>query len=128
MPAKPWVQFNRPDPNREYLVLLGELQLKRWRDLGALLFYTWRIQGQLRGASGLLGYSMLARLLQKQFWTLSVWEGEGTLHQFVVENPHGEVMKALRAKMDQPRFVRWNIRGSEIPPGWQVALAKRNAV
>ena len=103
MPTKPWVTLSRPDPDREYLVLLSELPLKRFRDLGAFLLYTWRIQGQLRHTPGLLGYSLLARILKRQFWTLSVWEGEAALQQFVIENPHSQVMMALRDKMDQTR-------------------------
>ena len=127
MPAKPWVTFRRPDPDREYLVLLSTLPLKRFRDLGVFLLYTWRIQSQLRRTPGLLGYSLLARVLRRQFWTLSVWEGEAALQQFVVENPHGQVMRALQQKMGQTHFGRWNMRGSEFPPRWQEALARQDA-
>ena len=126
MPAKPWVTFRQPDPDRAYLVLLSELPLRRWRDLGAFLCYTWRIHGQLRRTPGVLGYSLLARILKRQFWTLSVWEGEAALHQFVVDNPHGQVMTALQGKMDQTHFVRWNMRGSEFPPRWRDALTRRD--
>ena len=126
MPAKPWVTFRQPDPDREYLVLLSELPLQRLRDLGAFLLYTWRIQGQLRRTPGVLGYSLLARILKRQFWTLSVWESEAALHQFVVDNPHGQVMTALQGKMGQTHFVRWSMRGAAFPPRWQDALARRN--
>jgi hypothetical protein len=126
VPTKPWVTFRRPDPEREYLVLLTELPLKRFRDLGAFLLYTWHIQRQLRRTLGLLGYSLLARILQRQFWTLSVWEGEAALHQFVVEHPHSHVMRALREKMEQTRFVRWSMRGAEFPPRWPEAFARRD--
>jgi hypothetical protein len=104
---------------------LTELPLKRFRDLGVFLLYTWRIQGQLRHTPGLLGYSLRARILTRQFWTLSVWEGDAALHQFVVANPHAQVMMALREKMDQTRFVRWSMRGSELPPPWHDAFARR---
>jgi hypothetical protein len=125
VPVKPWVTFHQPDSAREYLVLLSELPVKRFRDLGVFLLYTWRIQGQLRHRPGLLGYSLLARILKRQFWTLSVWEGEAALHQFVVENPHGQVMTALQGKMAQTHFVRWSMPGSEFPPRWRDALARR---
>ena len=125
MPAKPWVTLRRPEPDREYLVLLSELPLKRFRDLGAFLLYTWRIQGQLRRTPRLLGYSLLAHILKRQFWTLSVWDNEAALRRFVVENPHGQVMTALREKMGQTHFVRWSMRGSEFPPRWREALARR---
>jgi len=127
MPTKPWVTLSRPDPDQEYLVLLSELPLKRWRDLGAFLLSTWRIQGQLRRTPGLLGYSLLAHILMRQFWTLSAWEGEAALHQFVIENPHGHVMMALREKMHQTRFVRWSMRGTAFPPRWRDAFARRRA-
>jgi len=126
VPAKPWVTFRQPDPDREYLVLLSELPLQRLRDLGAFLLYTWRIQGQLRRTPGVLGYSLLARIFKRQFWTLSVWESEAALHQFVVDNPHGQVMTALQGKMGQTHFVRWSMRGAAFPPRWQDALARRH--
>ena len=34
MPTKPWGTLHRLDLAQEYLVLLTELPLKRWRDLG----------------------------------------------------------------------------------------------
>jgi hypothetical protein len=106
---------------------LSELPLKRFRDLGAFLRYTWRIQGQLRQTPGLLGYSLRAHILKRQFWTLSVWEGDAALRRFVTENPHGHVMAALRGKMDRTRFVRWGMRGAEFPPRWREALTRRGA-
>ncbi len=69
-------------------------------------------------------HSARAHILKRQFWTLSVWEGEAALHQFVIENPHGHVMMALREKMDQTRFVRWSIRGAELPPRWREAFIR----
>jgi hypothetical protein len=125
VPTKPWVTCHRPDPDREYLVLLTELPLKRFRDVGAFLLYTWRIQRQLHRTPGLLGYSLRARIFKRQFWTLSVWAGEAALRQFVGANPHAQVMTALREKMDQTRFVRWNMRGAEFPPRWREALTRR---
>ena len=127
MPTKPWETLRQPDPVREYLVLLSELPLKHWRDLGVFLLYTWRIQGQLRRTPGLLGYSLRAHIRQLQFWTLSVWEGEEALQQFVVEDPHRHVMLALRGKMEETHFARWHMRGAELPPRWPDALARRDA-
>lgn len=127
MPAKPWATFRQPDPERDYLVLLTVLPLKRFRDLGAFLLYTWRIAGQLRRTPGVLGYSLLVHILQRQFWTLSVWEGEAALQQFVAAPPHSQVMRALQEKMGRTHFVRWNMRGAELPPRWPEALARQDA-
>src|SRR5262249_54945948 len=131
MPTKPWVTVHQPDPMQEYLVLLTELPLKRWRDLGAFLLYTWRIQGQLRHTPGLLGYALRAHICTRQFWTLAAWEGEAALQQFVGEQPHGHVMMALRGKMAQSHLLgllqaafgaappRAGARSSMMPHHWQ---------
>jgi quinol monooxygenase YgiN len=125
MPAKPWVTFQQPDPAREYLALLSELPLLRFRDLGAFILYSGRIQGQLKRTPGVLGYSLLAHIQRKQFWTLSVWESESALQDFVVSPPHEQVMRSLRGKMGPTRFVRWTLCGSEVPPRWAHALTRR---
>ena len=127
MPAKPWVTYRQPEANREYLALLSELPLKRFRTLPVFLVYTWRIQAQLRRSPGLVGYSLFARLLRKKFWTLSVWESDAALREFVTRMPHSGVMTALQARMAETRFVRWNIRGSEYPPRWRDTLKRRVA-
>ena len=124
MPAKPWVTFRRPDPEGEYIALLSELPLKRFRDLGEFLLYTWQVQNQLRSAPGLVGYSLKARVLTKRFWTLSVWEAEADLRQFVGQVPHSRVMTALGNKT---HFLSWSIRGSQYHPSWQAALGRRRA-
>jgi hypothetical protein len=127
VPTKPWATFRQPEPDQEYLALLTELPLQGFRDLGAFLLYTWRVQAQLRRTPGLLGYSLRAHVLRREFWTLSVWEGDAALRQFVVASPHAQVMAALQGKMGQTRFVQWSIRGAEYPPQWREASAKQEA-
>jgi hypothetical protein len=70
---------------------------------------------------------MLAYILQKQFWTLSVLEGEAALQEFVGALPHSHVMRVLQEKMGQTHFVRWTMRGAELPPRWPAALARQEA-
>ena len=127
MPAKPWVTFRPPEPDREYLALLTELPLARFRDLGRFVLYTRRIAAQLRKTPGVLGYSLMAHVFSKRFWTLSVWEDDTVLAKFVVQTPHAQVMSALAGKMNQTRFVRWSIRGSEYPLRWDEAFQKSDA-
>jgi heme-degrading monooxygenase HmoA len=94
-----------------------------WR-LPWLILYSTRIRRQLRTSSGLIGYSLRARLAAKQFWTLSVWADEAALQAFVTARPHLAVMKALASHMGATRFVRWNVKGSELPLRWDNALRR----
>ncbi len=123
MPATPWKSFGPVDPDCEYLMLFSSLPLKTWRAVPRFLLHTRRIAGQLNRTNGLLGYSLLARPLAKQFFTLSVWENEAALNAFVRAAPHAGTMADLMPHMGQTRFVKRPIRGSKIPPVWDYALA-----
>ncbi|HWU37604.1 MAG TPA: antibiotic biosynthesis monooxygenase [Candidatus Acidoferrum sp.] len=124
MPALRWRSFRTAEPDRDYLALLSELPLKSYLALPRFLRFTRQVQRQLKTAPGLVGYSLLARLWRKQFWTLSVWEDEQALMDFVNAVPHRAVMPALQPDMGETQFLRWTIRGDAYPPSWEAALAR----
>ena len=125
MPAAPWTTINPPDPQREYFVLLTFLPLRHYRSIPRFMFYVMRIMGQLKRTPGLIGYSLLAELGRKRFWTLSVWENEPAMRTFVPRVPHGEVMQKLEGKMGHTAFWHWRAKGNELPLAWKAALERR---
>ena len=121
MPALPWKSFAAPKSDREYTAMVTYLPLNRFRALPKFMKYTRQIQLQLVGSEGLVGYSMDANVIGKEFWTLSVWEDAQALRRFVHRTPHDEVMRDLLADMGKTEFVRWKASGSSIPLDWGAA-------
>jgi quinol monooxygenase YgiN len=124
MPASPWRTFGSPDPNRDFVALLSYLPLKSFWRVVPFFVYTARVIRQLDATDGLLGYSLLARPLSKRFWTLSVWKNEDALRAFVQLPPHVRIMAALAPHMDKTSFVRWTVKGSNLPLRWDDALRR----
>ena len=69
----PWKSTPQLEPDRSYLVLASSIPPLK-------LSSTWRVfrgasavRKQLAKADGVIGYSLLARPLLKQYATLSVW-------------------------------------------------------
>jgi quinol monooxygenase YgiN len=124
MPASPWRTFGSPEPEREYLALLSYLPLKSYWRIPHFLLYTAQVVRQLASAEGMLGYSVLARPLSKQFWTLSAWKNEAALRSFIQCPPHVRIMTALTPHMGETKFVRWMVKGSELPLPWDDALRR----
>ena len=124
MPPTPWKTSFQPDPDREYLALLTVLPVKHYRTIPRFLGYTRRIEAQLAETVGLVGYSLRAELLRRRFWTLSVWEDDNALMNFVRTTPHAQVMETLQGHMGVTRFVRWTLKGASVPPDWQGALLR----
>ena len=82
------------------------------------------VRRQLLAADGVLGFSMLAEPHRKRYATLSVWRDEDALDAFAGTAPHAQLMAALAPAMDEPKFVRWTISGSNGRPSWTDALAR----
>jgi heme-degrading monooxygenase HmoA len=124
MAELPWHSHSPALAGRDYVALLTYLPLNSaWR-IPQLLLLATRIRRQLRTSSGLLGYSLRARLASRQFWTLSVWDDEATLQAFVAAPPHSAVMKALATHMGRTQFARWIVKGSDLPLQWSDALTR----
>jgi quinol monooxygenase YgiN len=127
MPASPCRTFGPPDPDSDFVALLSYLPLKSYWRVPPFVFYTAQVMRQLASARGLLGYSLLARPLSKRFWTLSAWKDEAALSAFVQHEPRLRLMAALAPYMDKTKFVRWMVKGSQLPLRWDDALGRFSA-
>jgi len=124
VPEMKWRSFAKPDPDKAYVALVSYLPLKRYWMLPAFLKNTLEIQAQLAHSKGLIGYSLLAQPLRLEFWTLSVWEDEPALMEFVRATPHSRVMEALRPYLGKTAFAQWKLAGSAVPPAWPDAIRR----
>lgn len=119
-----WRPFAEPSADKEYVAVLTYLPLKSLWALPQFFYYSRRIQTQLKSARGLIGYSLLAHVLAKRFWTLSVWADEVALTNFIHNQPHQEAMVIMRRFMGGSEFIRWKVNGSAVPPSWQEAMRR----
>jgi hypothetical protein len=120
----PWTKFVAPDASREYFALLSYLPLNKYRAIPAFLKFTFQIQKQLSLTPGIIGYSLRAKPLSRNFWTLSAWENEQALRDFVVKLPHGNAMKAMTPHMGPTSFTKWRVSGSALPLHWEEAMRR----
>jgi len=124
VPDLPWTSFAGRAPDREYVVLLSYLPLRRLSSTPAFLLAVQRVRGQLARSAGLVGYSLRARPLRREYWTLSVWESERALLAFVRTEPHSGLMSSLRGRMGATSFVRWRLAGADPVPTWDDAMRR----
>jgi hypothetical protein len=120
----PWIKFAAPDTNREYFALLSHLPLNKYRAIPAFLKFTFQIQRQLGFTPGIVGYSLRAKPSSRNFWTLSAWENEQVLKDFVVKLPHGQAMKTMTPHMGPTKFTKWKVLGSDLPLRWEEAMER----
>ncbi len=120
----PWKSMMPLEPDREYLVLATSIPPLSRSSTLRLFRGANAVTKQLEGTEGVVGFSLLARPVAKQYATLSVWLDEPSLAAFAAANPHGQLMADLSPEMGPTRFVRWTIRGSDGRPSWDDALTR----
>jgi len=120
----PWTTFATADANREYFALLSYLPVNKYRAIPRFLRFSFQIQRQLRTTPGIVGYSLRAKLMSRNFWTLSAWENEQALRDFVMKLPHGQAMKAMIPHMGPTNFTKWKVLGSALPLRWEEAMRR----
>lgn len=120
----PWKRMERMDPDREYLVMASSLPARSRRSTAVLFRGSRAVRKQLLRTDGVIGFSMLARPMRKQYATLSVWQDEAALQSFARASPHGELMRELAPLMADTTFIRWAISGRDGRPSWKEALRR----
>jgi len=120
----PWKTFGQLEADRSYLVLASSIPPRQLSSTWRLFRGASAIRAQLAKTDGVIGFSLLARPLRKQYATLSVWAHEDALSAFSHARPHDQLMADLAPEMGPTKFVRWTIKGSDGRPSWKDALAR----
>src|SRR5262245_51469655 len=120
----PWTSRAELEPGPEYLVMASHLPLKRLTGTVAFFRAVSAIRKQLAGADGLVGYTLRAKPLSRDYWTLSVWQDETALRAFMRTPPHAGVMTSLRPLMGPTTFLTWTIGAADGRPSLTGALQR----
>ena len=111
-------------PGSDYLVMASHLPLQRISATVRFFRGVTAVRKQLAAADGLVGYTLRARPLARDYWTLSVWENEAALGEFMRTPPHVQLMTSLKPLMGPTKFVQWTISAADGRPGWGAALER----
>lgn len=102
----------------EVVVMASRFDLRHYRDVPRFLLAALRIRRQMLAAPGCLGVSLIAKPLQKGFYTLSAWRSREDLDAAVQLEPHVSSMTGFRSLMAASLFAFWTRAATDLPPGW----------
>jgi heme-degrading monooxygenase HmoA len=122
MPDLPWTARAEMEPGAEYVVMASHLPLKRIINTVRFFRAVLAVRKQLATADGLIGYTLRARPLARDYWTLSVWKDDTALRQFMRSRPHVQIMSSLQPVMAPTKFVTWTISAADGRPDMASAL------
>jgi len=108
MPKTSWISFAPTKPDATYLALLSYLPLRHFRAIPKFFRYARKLNANSKPRVHHC-YALQARPFSRQFWTLSVWEDQQSLNNFVRQIPHSQIMQALAAHMGETNFAQWTV-------------------
>ena len=120
----PWTARAELKSGSEYLVMASHLPLKRMASTVRFFRAVSAIRKQLATADGLVGYTLRAKPLAREYWTLSVWRDETTLRAFMGKPPHVGVMTSLSPFMGPTKFIKWTVTAADGRPSLTDALER----
>ncbi len=124
-PPQPWKQLTAIDPDREYLAFTSRFALRSVLRVPAFMGASLGIMKQVEAAPGVVGYSLGTHLPGLNFYTLSAWQDEESLRAFSRRLQHGQSLKTFHRDMrSQSPFIRWQVRGRDLPLRWVDALER----
>jgi heme-degrading monooxygenase HmoA len=83
--------------------------------------HTMRVVDSLASHKGYLGHKIRRQFFGNEAWTMTVWEDEASLQNFVVGKRHQDAIKNGLDALVKARFVRFKITKSGIPISWDDA-------
>jgi len=116
MPTLPWISVRPADAPA--VVMASRFELRRLRDVPRFFLDAMRIHRQVRAADGVLGVSLVAHPLRREFFTLSAWRDRAALDALVRTEPHRSVMKRHHGAMEASAFTFWTAEPATLPPSW----------
>ena len=124
MPDLPWTARSEMEPGSEYVVMASHLPLRRISATVRFFRAVNAVRGQLVHTDGLVGYTLRAKPLSRDYWTLSVWKDRDALNEFMRTSPHVGVMSSMKPLMEPTKFIYWSINGADGRPNFTDALKR----
>lgn len=123
--------FNRADgvtaPGTGDLLAVVTLAERRGDAAKNKLFWTnvHAVRASLDEQPGFVAHSIRRQLIGKRAWTLTVWQDEASLSNFVRSPAHAKAMQQSAADLESMAFARLSVLRAAMPLSWEDALNAR---
>ena len=116
--------FSSVSPDKQVVVGITHVTVKQESDLRDQFWdNTFNVVDSLSNYQGYLGHKLRKDIMGNEGWTMTVWEEEPQMLEFVSGSDHTRAIGKSIAAVEKARFVRATVAFSEIPLSWEKAEA-----
>jgi heme-degrading monooxygenase HmoA len=103
-------------------VSITRLRVRALRFMPAFFFHAIQANRQAQYSPGFLGGSLLPDR-RRAFWTLTLWDSEPAMRNFMMSGSHRAVMPKLLEWCDEASVTHWE-QGERSLPSWEEAARR----
>jgi len=121
--STPFKEFNSKFPKEKDVVLsITYIEInKSSSELSKFWEHVFSIRNKMNENPGVLGVSIRKSIFSNKAWTMTIWEDESSLENFVEGERHRTAIKEGRTTILKTKFYRNTIKYSELPISWDYA-------
>lgn len=108
-----------------YFISLTRLRIRSWRFMPGFALHAIRTRSQCSRAAGFLRGALLPDR-ELTFWTLTVWDNQASMRDYMISGDHKVAMPKLMRWCDQASVAHWNA-ASDAVPQWAEADRRMRA-
>lgn len=124
MPTLPWTSPNPAPRHAPAFVMASRFEVASLRHVPRFFLKSLAAWRQARQAPGIYGASLVARPLNRTFYTLSAWRDRDALYAYAKAEPHRGIMRDLRATTRDSAFTFWEATTDDLPLTWDEAMRR----
>ncbi len=114
---------SKSDPEKNVIVSITYAQIgdnsnknkSFWKNVGL-------IKDNSKENSGLIGISISKKIFGNEAWTMTVWETEEDLENFIISKRHSKAIDESEEALAISKFARLKMKRKEIPLAWEKAV------
>jgi hypothetical protein len=112
-----WTSILEVDPKRDYLAFAEMGERKSMWSFFSFIMRTRKVQGQLKAAKGVIGYTARLEFSSKKLVMVAVFENEKAFTEFAHAGQHAQCMEKTRPDLKGGglKYAKWSISGADIP-------------
>jgi len=123
--ATPFLIVKKPTNEPEKMVIVSITYAKTGEESEKNKSF-WKnvnlIKDNIKENSGLIGVSISKRIFGNEAWTMTVWEREEDLENFIISKRHSQAIDESEEALAISKFARLKMKRKEIPIDWEKAV------
>ena len=119
--STPFKEFNSNFPKEKDVILsITYIEInKSSSELSKFWEHVFSIKNKMNENPGVLGVSIRKSIFSNKAWTMTIWEDESSLENFVEGERHRTAIKEGKTTILKTKFYRNTIKYSELPISWE---------